>query len=266
MDIVGKFRKEPFPSSRVPSLDILYEGMQKHHVKALMEIDVSEARQRIKRWSEQHGEKLSFTAWLIYCIGQAAGKFPESHAARKGKNIVYFQDVDVSMVIEREVNGKLVPLPYVVRKSNEKTVLQIHQEIRTAQHQSSNVVVLGANQELNRLRFYAKLPHWLRRIIWHRILGNALNIKKNMGTVVITAIGMFGKGVAWPIPIGIHPLEIAVGTIYEKPWNVNGSIMLREILHLTVMFDHDVIDGAPAARFLGYLNELLSTTFGLEQT
>jgi pyruvate/2-oxoglutarate dehydrogenase complex dihydrolipoamide acyltransferase (E2) component len=127
MERVGNFRKELFPSSRVPSLDILYEGMQKHHIKALMEIDVSEARQSIKMWSEKHGEKLSFTAWVIFCIGQAAGKFPESHAARKGKNIIYFQDVDVSMIIERDVNGKLVPLPYVVRKANEKTVFQIHQ-------------------------------------------------------------------------------------------------------------------------------------------
>ncbi len=266
MDVIGKYRIEKFPSSRLGSLDILHEGKQKHHVTALIETDVTIARDRLKELSEREGEKVSFTGWLIHCIGQAAARFPESHAAMKGNKIYVFEDVDVSMIIERDVGGKRVPLPYIVRRANMKTVLQIHREIRAVQHEPGNVVALGSESDQKRMRLYTKLPRWIRRAFWRSLRGNALAIKKNMGTVVVTAIGMFGKGAAWPIPIGIHPLEIAVGSIFEKPWGVNGTIALRDILHLTVMLDHDVIDGAPAARFLSHLNELISTGFGLDPT
>ncbi len=70
------------------------------------------------------------------------------------------------------------------------------------------------------------------------------------GTVGITAVGMFGKGQGgWGLVPVIHGLALIVGSIAWKPAVVEGRIEPREILNLTVVFDHDVIDGAPATRF-----------------
>jgi pyruvate/2-oxoglutarate dehydrogenase complex dihydrolipoamide acyltransferase (E2) component len=48
----------------------------------------------------------------------------------------------------------------------------------------------------------------------------------------------------------MHSIAISFGAITKKPWVVNGEVAIRDILHLTVTFDHDVIDGVPARRFV----------------
>ena len=77
-------------------------------------------------------------------------------------------------------------------------------------------------------------------------------------------MGMFGKGSGWGIPTApIHSLFLTLGGITEKPGVVDGQIAIREYLCLTVSLDHDIIDGAPAARFVTRLKELIESGFGL---
>lgn len=84
------------------------------------------------------------------------------------------------------------------------------------------------------------------------------------GTVFVTAVGMFGKGHSgWGIAASRHSLSLVVGSMAWKPAVVEGRIEPREILNLTVLFDHDVIDGAPAARFMRRLVELIESGCGL---
>jgi pyruvate/2-oxoglutarate dehydrogenase complex dihydrolipoamide acyltransferase (E2) component len=82
-----------------------------------------------------------------------------------------------------------------------------------------------------------------------------------MGTVAVTATGMAAPGVlAWGIPQGIHPLAIGVGGIAQRG-TPDG---IAEVLALTVVFDHDVTDGAPVGRFVNRLNELMTQANGLD--
>jgi len=85
------------------------------------------------------------------------------------------------------------------------------------------------------------------------------------GTVSITAVGMFGEGHSgWGIYPATGTLGLVVGSIAWKPAVVEGRIESREILNLTVVFDHNVIDGAPAARFTRRLVELMESGYGLD--
>ena len=65
-----------------------------------------------------------------------------------------------------------------------------------------------------------------------------------------------------------HPqtLYITVGGIGEKQGVVDGHIASREYLSLTISFDHDMIDGAPAARFTERLKDLIESGYGLEDS
>jgi pyruvate/2-oxoglutarate dehydrogenase complex dihydrolipoamide acyltransferase (E2) component len=76
---------------------------------------------------------------------------------------------------------------------------------------------------------------------------------------------MFGSGSGWGLaaPDG-HTLCLIVGGIARKPAVVQDRIEPREMLSLTVAFDHDVVDGAPAARFTQRLKELIESGHGLE--
>jgi pyruvate/2-oxoglutarate dehydrogenase complex dihydrolipoamide acyltransferase (E2) component len=81
--------------------------------------------------------------------------------------------------------------------------------------------------------------------------------------VGITAVGMFGKGGGWAVPFNVHTLDVALGGIGEKPGVVDGRIEIREYLCVTLMFDHDMVDGAPATRFASRFKELIESNYGL---
>lgn len=84
-----------------------------------------------------------------------------------------------------------------------------------------------------------------------------------MGTVIVTSVGMIGTVNGWLIPYSIHPVCFASGSIVKKPGVVNDVVVIREFLEMTILIDHDVIDGAPAARFVSRLSGLIETGYGL---
>jgi len=90
------------------------------------------------------------------------------------------------------------------------------------------------------------------------ILKNPFLRKNAMGTVVITSVGA-GRGVSgWIIPKTMHTICIALGSVTRKPWVVKDEVVPRDILHLTVLIDHDAVDGMPAARFTAAFAKALS--------
>jgi pyruvate/2-oxoglutarate dehydrogenase complex dihydrolipoamide acyltransferase (E2) component len=276
MDDIGKYQVRRFPAFRNPTLDTLDLGMKKHHIPALFEVDVTGAREYLRAFKARTGHGLSFTAWVMACIGQAVSEHKHVQAMRKGKrSLILFDDVDISTVVERSVGhsdgtSETLPMPYVVRRANEKTVYQIHDEIRTAQAESlgKGEVQLGARRNARLAGAFNSMPRFVRNLlVWRRLTHNPFFAKKSMGTVVVTSVGNVGKssGYAWAIPIGIHPLLIALGSIARKPGIVGEEIRIREYLSMTVLFDHDVTDGSPVVRFIQRLSELLEGGYGLDE-
>jgi pyruvate/2-oxoglutarate dehydrogenase complex dihydrolipoamide acyltransferase (E2) component len=94
-----------------------------------------------------------------------------------------------------------------------------------------------------------------------------LRLRRLAGTTVVTAVGMFaGRGGGWAIGIvPLHTLGLTLGGIVERPVIEGGRIVTRELLAVTVSVDHDIVDGAPAARFVRRLRELIETADGLER-
>ena len=80
---------------------------------------------------------------------------------------------------------------------------------------------------------------------------------------MITSVGMMGKINGWVIPVSVHPLCFAIGSIVKKPGVVKDRIEIREYLYITALVDHDIIDGAPAVRILSNLSELVENGYGL---
>jgi pyruvate/2-oxoglutarate dehydrogenase complex dihydrolipoamide acyltransferase (E2) component len=56
---------------------------------------------------------------------------------------------------------------------------------------------------------------------------------------------------------------VVVGGISTQPRLVDGQLQDRQFLHVTLTFDHDIVDGAPAARFAARLSELIEAADGL---
>ncbi len=131
MNIIGNYVESNIPLSRISTIDVCDLGIKKHNVKALIELDVTKARRLIKDYRNKTGKRLSFTAWMIKCISESieAHKHVNSYIKLSKRKLVTFEDVDITVVIEKDMDGEKVPLPYVIRKTNEKSFNKIEEEI-----------------------------------------------------------------------------------------------------------------------------------------
>jgi pyruvate/2-oxoglutarate dehydrogenase complex dihydrolipoamide acyltransferase (E2) component len=268
MKNIGKYQKYRIPDNRVGTIDIGVASKRKHHISSLIELDVTEARRLLKQLPKE--ENYSFTAWLLKCISLAIDENKEIQGIRyRRKNIIVFDDVDIAMMVEREINGQKAPLPYVIRGANQKSIQDIHLEIKSAQNQrieNEGDYVLGEKKNAKMMKLYAKTPTFLRNLIWRRIIKNPFITKEQLGTVMMTSVGMMGKVNGWVVPKSVHPVSFAIGSIIKKPGVVDGLISIRDMMHVTITIDHDVIDGAPAIRVLSKFTKLIESGNGLVQT
>ena len=253
------FEIRPFPKSRRLVIDGCEWGRKKHIIHAFTECDVTRARSILREYKQRTGEQLSFTAFMAACIGKAVADNRLCHAYRKGQTLVLFNDVDIATLVEHEVEGGKLATFHVIRAADRKTVAQIHEEIRAAQKES-----VESGRAAMRWRMFVTLPGFLRRLFFRWLDRNPKTRKRLEGTVVLTAIGMAGSGAGWGLPISNNTLTITLGGISTKPGCVEGRIEPREYLCVTISFDHDVVDGIPAARFTSRLRQIAEEATLLE--
>jgi pyruvate/2-oxoglutarate dehydrogenase complex dihydrolipoamide acyltransferase (E2) component len=266
-DRTGPYRVVELTPARRMMINMLDLPGPKHCMYGLLEVDVTVARRFIAEHKARTGETLSFTGFLTYCLARAVDENKAVQAYRKGgKELVLFDDVNVGLMIERKMGDKTALMGHVVQGANHKTYWEIHQEIRTVQSEP-----VPPNRGMPTWLSSALLLPWPLSKLFRALLGIAGRLDPTIsvsmtGTVAITAVGMFGEGHAgWGLFPSSQSLELVVGSIAWKPAVVDGRIEPSEILHLTVMFDHDVVDGAPAARFTRRLVELIESGSGLDE-
>lgn len=250
-------------------VEILEEGKRMHHVHGIMQFEVTPVRALIQAYRDRTGETLSLTAFIIHCFGHAVGENPVLNAYRKGTKVFRFSDVDVSTIIERETpGGKKVPTTLIVRRANTKSFQEIHEEIRLAQTARLTGTALGEDKQAKKTNLFLRLPKVVRKIIWWRTRRNPKFKKDNLGTVCVTAVGMFGgtgRGAGWAVPIGPWATMLTVGTIEQKTCHEDGALVDREFVNLTLSVDHDLVDGAPATRFVVRLKDMIESGYGLRE-
>lgn len=249
-------------------LNSLHLPRPTRHMYGLLEVDVTVAQQFIADHKARTGETLSFTGFLTYCLARAVDENKAVQSYLKGnKQIVMFDDVNVGLWVERKTGEASTLIGHIVRNANRKTYREIHDEIRAVQTKPVQTVEGVPAWFRSALLLPPPLSNLFRTVlgvITHRDPTIRVSIS---GTVGITAVGMFGKGHSgWGITSAQHSLALVVGSIACKPAVIEGRIEPREILHLTVVFDHDVVDGAPAARFTRRLVELIECGHGLCET
>jgi pyruvate/2-oxoglutarate dehydrogenase complex dihydrolipoamide acyltransferase (E2) component len=238
---------------------------KKHFIYGLLEVDVTVARQFIEHYRAQTGELLSFTGYLTYCLARAVDENKAVQAYKKGrKQLILYDNVDVGLMIEQKVGDRHALMGHIIREANHKTFREIHDEIRAVQSRP-----VPASRGMPPWLHRAMLLPWPLSSLINSILDLAIRRNPTIftsmaGTVSVTAVGMFGQGQGgWGLAPLTNGLNLIVGGISLKPAVVEGQIKPRQILHLTVLFDHDIIDGAPAARFTRRLVELIESGNGL---
>ena len=194
------------------------------HVYSVYEVNfgrIAALRDRKKAEFEAAGAKLTYTAFIARSVVDALRQFPIANASIDGDNIVYRKDINLGIAVALD-NGLIVP---VVRNADEKNLL-------------------GLSRAINDLGSRARS----KKLIPDEVQG---------GTFTITNPGIFGALYGLPLINQPQVAILGVGSIDKRAVVIDDAIAIRPMCHLTLGYDHRLIDGADAGRFLSFLKERL---------
>jgi pyruvate dehydrogenase E2 component (dihydrolipoamide acetyltransferase) len=190
------------------------------HVTIFTEVDASDfvtLRMRLK----DDEVAVSYNDLMVAIVARALREHPQLNATQVGEEIHYLEAIHIAVAVDTE-RGLLVP---VIRDADKKGLAQIGQEF-AAKAQAAKE---GRSQPDD-------------------LVG---------GTFTITNLGMYEVDGFTPIINSPQCAILGVGRIVEKPVGKDGQIVLRKMMTLSLSFDHRLVDGAPAARFLQQVKRLV---------
>lgn len=241
----------PFPRSRRVIVDIGRVTSQRATIHGLLEADVTIA------WEKVRAADLSFTAYVVATLARAVAEHPHVHAVRdlRGR-LVIFDQVDVAVSIEVELEGRSFPLTHVVRAAEALTVSAITGQIRSVKSTPSSSSSL---QHDRAAQAFVAMPGIVRRLLLRLLYRLPDRQRRIMGTVGVSSIGMFGEGGGYGIALPVHSVDVLVGGLAEEVRRDSSNPAVRRLLSISLSFDHDVVDGAPATRFAARFREMLAS-------
>ncbi len=200
------------------------------HVHSFIEIDFSQVdqirRENGLRWSEQ-GVRVSFTAFVAWAVSRVLREFPMVNATASGNNVIYRGNVNLGIAVDLDP-GLIVP---VIRDADDLSLVGVAKKIVDLAERARS-----------------------RRLAPDEIQG---------GTFTITNPGVLGTLVGLPIIpkgtagiLGTGAIEKRVVVVSDPDTGVD-SIAVRRRAIFALGYDHRIVDGADAARFLANLKQML---------
>jgi pyruvate/2-oxoglutarate dehydrogenase complex dihydrolipoamide acyltransferase (E2) component len=237
----------------------IYE--KKHYIHILTEFDITKLRSNIEVKSEEIGENLSLTAYLVKSVSNASSNsnILNTFQFRKRRTL-FSNDIDISVIIERLVDGELWPISHIIREVNKKSFYEVHNEIRKAQIDQIDIDITK-----RLLKRFFILPFFLRKFIRKRIQKSPILTNKYMGSLTVTALGMFGLGRGWFIPNEGLPLIVTIGGIFQQPTISDNDIKIRDKLCVTLSFDRDKSMITLISLFISKLRDKIESAIFLEE-
>lgn len=232
-------------------LDLMREGRRRNTIYILGEADVGDALPILR------GLRCSLTSYLVRCFASAVADKPLFNTYRCcWGRMTSFASVDVAVMVEREVDGDLQAVHYILRDAQSKTLQAIHAELHFAKTAPLEKVL----KRRDRI-FFCRMPRLVRRAFWAWCRCDPRMRKRHAGTVGLSSMGMFGSGASHPVIVNPMTCTLAIGTVARRPAIIDGGLTEREMLCFTVCADHDLIDGAPLMRFTEDLKSRIGSDF-----
>ncbi|HEY3547848.1 MAG TPA: 2-oxo acid dehydrogenase subunit E2 [Propionicimonas sp.] len=221
---------------------------RRHLMFALVEADLTAPLAMMSSREANGGEKLSLSGYVATCLARTLTEFPEFNAFRRGRSLVLLDEVIVVVLLERRLDGQAAVGYLPIRRANTKSLLEVTREIRA--EQAARPAVVAGQYWLERIP--ASLAPLVMKWATHSISWGL-----RYGVAGVNNIGFDQDTPGWGLAPGAGTVAVTLGGISTAPVGHYGTI--RRTAHLTLAFDHDVVDGAPAARFTSRLLQLLTS-------
>lgn len=194
------------------------------HVTTVFEVDMTnivKEREKLKPQYEKEGVKLTYIAFVAYAAIQALKAFPIINASVSGDNIIYKKDINLGIAVALDW-GLIVP---VIKNADKKSLLGLAQEIQDLAERART-----------------------KKLKPDEVQG---------GTFSITNPGVFGALFGSPIINQPQVAILGMGAITKRPVVINDAIAIRDMMYLSLSYDHRIIDGAIADQFLMHIKKTL---------
>ncbi|SPE31199.1 Lipoamide acyltransferase component of branched-chain alpha-keto acid dehydrogenase complex [Acidobacteriia bacterium SbA2] len=195
------------------------------HVYTVFEVEmtkvVSAREQQRDEFERRNGFKLTYTPFFVRAAVEAIRDIPVINSSIDGTNIIYKRDVNVGIAVALEA-GLIVP---VIKRADEKNFLGIARAVQDLAERART-----------------------KRLSVDDVQG---------GTFTITNPGSFGGLFGLPIINQPQVAILGVGAIEKRPVVRDDAIAIRFMAYLSLSYDHRVIDGAVAEKFLGRIKQIL---------
>lgn len=202
------------------------------HFTYVDEIDATELvalRQQLKPFAENHGVKITYLPFIMKALVAVFREFPTINAVMNEEKMELIVRGEVNIGIATDTpNGLYVP---VVKNVESKSILELAAEL---------VDLTQRTRE--------------GRVGLDELSG---------GTFTITSVGNIGGRFATPIINHPEVAILGVNQIHDRPMVIEGAVVPRKMMYLSPSFDHRIIDGAVAARFVSALKKLLENPAAL---
>lgn len=246
------FTTQDIPRPRWNVLDLI-NVINKGTVPTLMTCDIDMTwAETLRTQLKEQGYKTTVTAILLKAIAIAQRSHPESRTARLpwGK-LVTFRDIVAGFTVERFIGSQPAVFFGAIENADTKPVVDIARELKAyAEADLQDVDHLDVQNRFN------NMPWLFRRFIL--FLGRrypAIRLKYMNATFGLSTLGKFG--VKMLVPPNVTTSTFGVGAVEPRAVVRDGKIEIRPMMTLALNFDHTVIDGAPAARFMADIRNLM---------
>jgi 2-oxoglutarate dehydrogenase E2 component (dihydrolipoamide succinyltransferase) len=222
----ARTRIEPMSQMRIKIAEhMVMSKRTSPHVTTIHRVDMTKVvkmREKNKETVQSnYGFGLTYLPFITRAAVVALRQFPLLNASIDNTNIIYHNEINIGIAVALE-NGLIVP---VIRGADEKNVLGLQRSI----------VDLATRARSRQLK-----PD--------EVVG---------GTFSITNFGSFGSLVGTPVINQPQVAIMGIGTVDKTPVVVDDAIAIRSICHLSLSFDHRLIDGALADQFMSKVKEIL---------
>jgi len=227
-----------FEDDRIEPMTVMRQRIAEHmvasrrtaaHVSTIFEVDLTEVRKSKDSLSpgfaEKHGVKLTYLPFVLSAVSKALRKHPKLNASIEGKSIRYHGEVNLGIAVALD-DGLIVPV------------------VRRADRLDLEGLARAVGDLAQRARSKQLKPEEVQG-----------------GTFTVTNPGVFGSLIGTPIISQPQVAILCLGAVTKRPvvLEETDAIAIRSMAYLSLSFDHRLIDGAVADRFMAELKTLLET-------
>ncbi len=237
-------------------------------------MDFTKAQDFLRRVNQSSEDKITATHFVAKAIALTLKKFPDLNGIIRWGKIYQRNTVDIFFQVaipEEQADQRPDLSGAKVESCDEKSLGEIARELR---EKSEKIRTKQDPQFQSTLKLLGKIPgcllNWALRFASFLIYNLGLSSKKlglppdPFGSAMVTNVGPLKLPAAFAplVPMSRVPLIVCVGTVTERPWVVEGVVVVRPILDFGITFDHRFMDGLTGSRMVKYFQEILENPEG----